>query len=276
MKSKSAREMLDWLESRRNKIVSRNGGWRPGDGVFVHGHRLLDDLLETKSYFQILILNATGRLVDRNLADWIESIYSCMSWPDPRIWCNQIGAMCADTQASVSAGTLAGDSKAYGQGTLKKCMEFILQARLRQEQGESARDITEAEIRKNRGKPNITGFARPLAQGDERVAAMEKITASLGFSVGKHLQLAYDIESVLFQRFGESMNLAGYMSGFLADQAFTAQDVYAIYSASVMSGVTACYNEYADQAQNSFLPLRCDDIDYVGPDFRAVPSVGEK
>lgn len=274
MSSKTNSDGLEWLQLQRNRIESSNGGWLPGDGVFVHGYRLLDDLIHCKSYFQIVILNATGKMVSRELADWIETIYSCMSWPDPRIWCNQIGALCADTRATVSAatlaGTLAGDSKVYGQGTLAKGMEFILNARQRQLQGESAQEIAESEIALNRGKPNITGFARPLAHGDERVAAMEKVTARLGFDQGKHLQLAYDIESVLFERFGESMNLVGYMSGFLADHGFTAQEVYAIYAASIMSGVTACYTEYAEQPENSFLPLRCDDIEYTGHELRKV------
>jgi len=276
MLSKTVHEHLEWLNQRRNKIESKNGGWLPGDGVFVHGFRLLDDLVGNCSYFQILILNATGKMVSRPLADWIEAIFGCMSWPDPRIWCNHIGSMAADAGATVSAatlaGTLAGDSRAYGQGTLTRGMTFMLAARRRQLSGWSAEQITEEQIKLNRGKPNITGFARPLAQGDERVTAMEAITAKLGFEVQAHLQLAYDIETVLFERFGESMNLVGYMSGFLADQSFTADEVYRIYAASVMSGVTACYVEYIDQPQHSFLPLRCDDMDYIGPAIRKVPA----
>ncbi|TVZ40391.1 citrate synthase [Alteromonadaceae bacterium 2753L.S.0a.02] len=277
MLSKTASKTVASLEAGRNCIKSRNGGWLPGEGVFVHGHRLLEDLVLNKSYMQIVVLNATGRLVSRELADWMEAILGCMSWPDPRIWCNQIGALAGETQATVSAatvaGTLAADSRAYGQGTLVKGVEFIKNALAKQQQGKTAVEITAEEIKSNRGKPNIMGFARPLAQGDERVAAMEKLTEKLGFKRGPHLQLAYDIEAELLAQFGESMNIAGYMSAFLADHNFSASEIYSVYAVSVMSGVMACHVEYADQPAHSFLPLRCDDINYTGTPVRSVKSI---
>ncbi len=274
MKSKTEAEIIAELDGRRNKIVSHNGGWLPGKGVFIHGHRLLEDLVVNESYMQIVVLNATGKKVSTELGQWMEAIFGCMSWPDPRIWCNQIGALAGETKASVSAatvaGTLAGDSRAYAQGALIKGMDFIRGAMAKVESGMTPQEVTDAEVKANRGKPNIMGFARPLAQGDERVSALEKLTAKLGFAVGPHLQLAYDIEEALFARFGESMNIVGYMSGFLADHGFTAEEVYRVYAVSVMSGVTGCYVEYADQPANQFLPLRCDDIDYVGVGIRSV------
>jgi len=274
MLSKTSKYTLEKLDSKRNTIVSHKGGWYPGKGVFTHGYQLLDDLVVNKSYIQIVVLNATGKMISRELAEWMEAIFGCMSWPDPRIWCNQIGALAGETQASASAatvaGTLAGDSRAYAQGALMKGMDFIRAARQKQIEGKSPKSITELEIRANRGKPNIMGFARPLAKGDERVSALEKIAHRLGFEIGPHLQLAYDIEATLFETFGESMNIVGYMSGMLADHDFTAEEVYRVYAVSVMSGVNACHVEYADRPANDFLPLRCDDIDYTGHPHRSV------
>lgn len=276
MLSKTNPESIEALDHRRNNIVSKKGGWLLGKGVFSHGYRLLDDLVINSSYMQIVILNATGKMVSRELADWMAAGYGCMSWPDPRIWCNQIGALAGATLTSASAatfaGTLAGDSRIYGQGTLVRGMNFIRAARDKQIQGETVSGITEAEVRANRGKPNIMGFARPLAQGDERVAVLEQLTEKLSFSKGPHLRLAYDIEAELYRKFGESMNIVGYVSSFLADHSFTAKEVSRVYAASVMSGVTACYAEYADRPANDFLPLRCDDIDYEGLATRTVAS----
>lgn len=276
MLSKTNPEVIDALDKRRNNIVSKKGGWLPGEGVFTHGYRLLDDLVINNSYMQIVILNATGKMVSRELADWMEALCGCMSWPDPRIWCNQIGALAGATLTSASAatcaGTLAGDSRIYGQGTLIRGMTFIRAARDKQMQGETVSNITEAEVRANRGKPNIMGFARPLAQGDERVRALERLTEKFQFSIGPHLRLAYDIEAALYQRFGESMNILGYMSAFFADHGFTALEVSRIYPTSIMSGVAACYAEYADRPRNDFLPLRCEDIEYEGQPLRTVAA----
>lgn len=272
--SHSDPQVIRELDSKRNKISSRQGGWFPGRGVFNYGFSMLEELVGHKTFMQIVILNATGKLVEKRLADWVESIYGCLSWPDPRIWCNHIGALAGQAGVSVTAGTVAGvlaaDSKAYGQKTLVPGLEFIQWALAQQRSGLSVKDIVAIKVKQNRGKPDIVGFARPLAKGDERIATMEALSKRLEFPVGEHLALAYAIEKELAEQFGESMNINGYMSGFLSDQGFTPTEIYRIFSVMVFSGVTACYAEYADRPANDFLPLRCDDIDYTGPSAREI------
>jgi hypothetical protein len=273
----SDRATIDYLEQRRGKIISNTGGWFPGTGVFSHGYSMLEELVGKKSYFQILILNATGKLVDKPFADWVEAIYGCLSWPDPRIWCNQIGALAGTARTSVVAatamGSLAADSRTYGVFPLIEGVEFIQQALQQQAQGLSPQHIVNDVIARHRGKPYIVGYKRPIAKGDERLEVMEKIGRELGFSDGQHLQLAYAIEKILLAQFDEGMNINGYMSAFLSDQGFSAQEVYRIFSMLVASGVTACYLDTYQRPPDTFLPLRCDDIDYQGIAKRVVPAV---
>jgi citrate synthase len=270
---------IDYLEQRRGKIISNTGGWFPGTGVFSHGYSMLEDLVGKKSYFQILILNATGKLVDKPFADWVEAIYGCLSWPDPRIWCNQIGALAGAARTSVVAatamGSLAADSRTYGVFPLIEGVEFIQQALQQQEQGLTAQQIVNDVIARHRGKPYIVGYKRPIAKGDERLEIMEKVGRELGFIEGKHLQLAYAIEKVLLADFDEGMNINGYMSAFLSDQGFSAQEVYRMFSMLVASGVTACYLDVYQRPPDTFLPLRCDDIDYQGVAKRTVPAAAD-
>lgn len=269
-------QMILALDKQRNKITSTTGGWFPGKGVYSHGYSMLDELIGEKSYFQIVILNATGKLVDKALADWIEAICGCLSWPDPRIWCNQVGALSGSARTSVVAATamgcLSSDSRAYGPYTLIDGIQFIQNALKQHQQGFTARDIVQKITQENRGKPRITGYIRPLAKGDERIETMERLSRKLGFETGEHLALAYAIEEVLLQEFDEGMNINGYMSAFLSDQGFQAEEVYHIYAMMVASGVTACYLDTLKKPSESFLPLRCDDIHYSGPDRRAVPT----
>jgi hypothetical protein len=268
--------LVDYLEQRRGKVISNTGGWFPGKGVFSHGYSMLEELVGKKTYFQILILNATGKLVDKPFADWVEAIYGCLSWPDPRIWCNQIGALAGTARTSVVAatamGSLAADSRTYGVFPLIEGVEFIQHALQQQEQGLSAQQIVDDIVARHRGKPYIVGYKRPIAKGDERLEVMEKVGRELGFSERKHLQLAYEIEKVLLAQFDEGMNINGYMSAFLSDQGFSAQEVYRMFSMLVASGVTACYLDTYRQPAGSFLPLRCEDISYQGPARRAVPD----
>jgi citrate synthase len=99
---------------------------------------------------------------------------------------------------------------------------------------------------------------------------MEKVTEELGFPLGEHLSLAYQIESVLSTKFDESMNINGYVSAFLADQGYSPIEVYRIFSAVVLSGVTACYADTADRLEGSFAPLKTSDVIYKGAKSRAV------
>jgi len=268
--------VVNFLDNLRGTIRSRNGGWIMGKGVFCQGHNLLEDLAGEISYFQFLILNATGRLPQKPVADWLEAAYICMSWPDPRIWCNQVAALAGSMKTLVMAANAAGIqtaiSRAYGPKTLIEGTVFIQDALKRHLKGKTAKEIVDEECASQGGKPYIMGFARPIAKGDERIVAMERISLQLGHSTGPHLQLAYDMEKVLMAEHDEGMNLTGYMSAFLADQGFTSDEVGHICATLVSSGLTACYVDASNRPPESFYPMRCDDIDYQGKPPRPVPN----
>ncbi len=278
MSSKSNKTKIDteFWDKRRGKIRSRKGGLIIGKGVFSHGYNMMEDLLGRVSYMQVVILNATGKLVERKLADWMEGRFICVSIPDPRIWCNHMGALCGTMRTSVIAATTAGilssDSKAYGGNqTTAMGMRFIQNALIKYKAGMGVEEIIDLESKTFKGRPRIMGYVRPISIGDERVPYMEKITEDLGFKIGEHLELAYKIEQVLIEKYGEGMNLNGYGSAFLSDQGFTPKEVYRISSICVGSGVTACYLNEIENAQEAFLPMKCEDIDYRGKPLRDVP-----
>lgn len=264
-----------YWDARRGRVFSRRGGWIMGRGVYAAGYEMMDDLVGHASYFQVLMLNILGEKPERRLAQWLEAAHICLSWPDPRIWCNQVGAfggtMHASPVASTVAGVLAADSNMYGTRPLRQGVEFIQGALGRQRAGADAETIVADALARSRGKVNIMGYARPIASGDERVEAMERVGRDLGYEDGPHLRLAYAIEAVLRRSHGESMNINGYMSAFLSDRGLTGQQVYEICAMLVMSGVTACHLDTAERPHDSLLPLRCEDIDYTGPAPRPVP-----
>lgn len=261
-------------DKNRNKIFSKKGGWKIGKGVYSHGYDMMSEFVGKASYMQVMMLNATGRMPERRLADWFEAVHICLSWPDPRIWCNHIGAlggtMRTSTVVATAAGLLANESRAYGSRTLLAGLEFIQHALIQYERGQSVERIVIDECEKYGGKPKIVGYARPIAKGDERVPAMERTTKQLGFPIGKHLTLAYEVEAFLLEHFNEGININGYMSAFLSDQGYTPEEVYRICSVFVNSGVTACYADVRDRPADTFLPLRCDDVLYQGKPRRVV------
>ena len=268
-------EMINFLEKRRGKIVTQKGGWIIGKGVTSHGYSMLGELVDTASFFQVMVLNITGQLPEKKLTQWLEATFICMSWPDPRLWCNQIGSfggsLKASPLASVTAGILASDSSLYGPGTSLVTTQFIVNAVAFVNQGGTIAQYIETKAKTRMGLL-APGYVRPIAKGDERIDAMRRVTQNLGFTDGEHVKTAFKIETYLLEHYDESLNMAGYMTAFLSDQGFDGQQIYRMCSLCVNGGIHACYSEAFDNPQDTFLPLRCDDIDYVGCAPRSVPQ----
>ncbi|MFK8018338.1 MAG: hypothetical protein AB8B86_01080 [Pseudomonadales bacterium] len=257
----------------RNRIRSRAGGFTLDGNVTLRGENLIQ-YIEDHSYFQTLMLAVTGRHVPRNIADWVEVLFSCLSYPDARIWCNNIAALGGDTKCSVvgatAAGILAADSALYGSRPILGSMEFLMEALLTAQAGASATDIVEAQVRLRRGKFSIVGFSRPIAKGDERVELLRKKARALDMQKGPYEELAMRIHDYAESEYGESINMNGFIAAVSLDQGFSAKEVYQLSSAAVLSGVEACFVDYEDRQLGSFLPLRCDDVEYIGPAKRSV------
>jgi len=273
---KREKDNTTFWDERRGSIRTSKGGWIPGKIVHNHGYSMMDDLVGRVSYFQVMMLNVTGRMPERRLAEWMEAYFICNSYPDARIWCNQIGSLAGTIRSSpvaaVTAGILASDSRMYGPGTLSASIAFITDALAKKKQGLSAEEIVCSHQRRSGSKPLIIGYVRPVASGDERIPALERVAENLGFVRGEHLTMAYAIEEVMVEKANERMNLLGYIVPFLCDQDFSPQEIYRILSTMVSAGVLACYAEAADQPPTSFFPLHCEDIDYQGKPFRRLPE----
>lgn len=270
-------DVVKELLEHRGKLLDRKGGWIIKEGVFSHGKDLLREMLPNYSYTHVIVLNALGFVPEDRLCRWLEAIFICLSWPDPRIWCNGIGALAGSANSSTLAGTAAGmlasDSVMYGPYTLKKGVSFFQRAKKIVDSGVEKEDFIEAEIKSTGGKVHLMGYARPIATGDERLEAMLAYAEKLGFSVGPHVQLALDMESYLSEKYNESLNIGGYISAFLSDQGLTAEQVYDLFPSMVNSGVTACLVEQREKVPDSYLPLTCEDIEYNGPERRSLSSI---
>ena len=270
----------EFLLAQRGKLLNRRGGWLSGKGVFSYGEDLLRDMIPKKTYFHVLGLNALGYVPEDRFCRWLEAIYICMSWPDPRIWCNGIGALSGSANTTVlsatAAGMLASDSEMYGPYILKEGVRFIQSTKKIIDQGESIENFLRSEIASSGGKVHLMGFARPIATGDERVEAMIRYIDQLGYEIGGHLQLALDIESYLLENHNESLNIGGFICAFLSDQGLSSEQVYRLFPSAVNSGVTACYIEQVEQPENAYLPQTCEDIEYTGPSKRALPDMADK
>ncbi|MCF6231211.1 MAG: hypothetical protein L3J62_10590 [Gammaproteobacteria bacterium] len=265
-------------DNNRGVMRSGIGGWKVGEAVYNHGYSMMDDFVGKLSYMQVVALNATGRLPKREFADWVEQVHICMSWPDSRVWCNQIGALSGTSRttaiAATCAGVLANDSRTYGSKTGVEGVKFIQSALRRVQSGCSVEQLIEDECAKRGGKPNFMGYARPIAKGDVRIMAMEKVQKTLNMVVGEHQKLAYKISDILLHNFDESLNFNGYLCAVFSDHGFDPVHSDRMFSILVSSGVTACYVDAMSNPPESFFTQRCEDINYAGKAIRTLEEDG--
>jgi len=272
MSSNNITDAENVWDRNHNRITSTKGGWRIGEAVYNQGYSQLEDLVGHVSYFQVMLLNVTGRLPDIRLAQWLENTFSCASWPDSRIWCNQMGALAGSSRSTAVAGTVAGvlasDSVIYGPGVMDHCMEFIGNALTDYKNGKTIQQIVDEQFSR---KNSVPGYARPIAKGDERVVAMRRVSCDLEFEVGEHEALAIKINEYLSEHHDECINVGGYMVAFLSDQGFSATEVKRMTTLIVVAGVQACHAETYDKPAGTYLPMQCNDIDYIGVEDRELP-----
>jgi len=263
-------------DSRRNRIRTRKGGWRIGHGISVHGYSLLGDLVGSHGFFEVLYLEVTGRLPDPRLAQWIEASFLCLAFPDPRIWCNQIGALAGSARipptVGISAGVMASESTLYGPGSTRAAHDFLVSAQGALDGGATLPEVIAACTRPG-GRVRAPGFSRPIAQGDDRVDALRELGQQLGYADGSYLRLAAQIDALLCARGDAGINMLGYLAAFLLDHGdMEIEDGERIYALAVNAGVHACYAEANTEPAGAFLPLSCDDVEYRGHAPREIPA----
>lgn len=273
---------LSYWQEKHNNISTHIGKWIGGEDVKVREYSLFGDLFGKISYMQMVVLNITGRLISKELSNWLENNFICMSYPDARIWCNQVGAFAGANQTSPTAATIAGvlsaDSRAYGGSqTTKIAMEYIQNTLItyKEKLQIAGKDDDESIIQEiinsapiKHNKPAIVGFVRPVDKQDERIQPHINMSKSLGFGIGEHMELANKISSYLLKHYNSGINIGGYTAAFLSDQSFTPDEGYQIKQACVSSGVTACYIDNLQHNNNEFLPLKCSDVEYTGKKIR--------
>lgn len=262
-------------DQHRQVIRTSIGKWFGGVDVVVRGRWLLRDLLPHISLMQLQVLNITGRLVEPPLAEWLEKSVFMVSYPDARIWCNQIAALAGAAQTSPVAGAaaacLAADSRAYGSSRTQWLAMSTLRDLRQAHAGGASMENLVARFPLKHGLPAIMGFARPANKPDERLQPMQTLSKTLGFAAGAHQIFAHELASWLKDAYGADMNIAGFMAAFLLDQGFTPEQIYQLRSLAVASGAMACFADRKTQPESTFLPQRCGDVAYTGPAPRPLP-----
>jgi citrate synthase len=262
---------MDTLLKNEDNLETDLGAWFPGERVVYRGKDLFSDL-NNLSWMGLMMYGITGKLMNETQLKLFEGIWSLsVSYPDPRLWNNRVAALAGTAQSTVSLGvgaaTAVTEAKIYGGQANHGAIEFLKRAaQAYQPDQNSLGQFITSELKRNRSLP---GYGRPLVRTDERIAPLMNLVTKLGYEKGEILQLAFKIERYLKdERRRLCMNITGVAAALCADQGLTTRQYTAYAAIAFNAGIVPCYLDAVDKPNGSFFPLRCDRLQYHGPEQR--------
>ena len=263
---------MEHFNKNRNQIITSVGKWYIGDTVKARDLDMFEEIYGKLTYTQAWIYMITGKSVSKEVADIFELMKLGVSYPDHRLWCNQISSFAADTKASPiaasSASNMAVDSKAYGFAKVRINSMNILKELYTLYINNNKNITLPKNIKTKDGVPVISGFARPFNAKDERIESIKKLQEDYGIEFGKYQNFTFLFEEYFLKKYNKGMNTGAYNSAFFLDQGFNEIEAYRLGVSGVILGSMACYVDYYDYSPHSFLPKKCNDIEYKGKEIR--------
>lgn len=261
----------------KEKLLKCEGRWLTDMGGFVLQERAFlrgKDLhaeLGELSWLEIYLFGITGRYFDEVEIKVLNAIWVFTSYPDPRIWNNRVAALGGTVRStgalSISAAMAVSEAEIFGGQPLTRAIRFLMKAQKRIENGENPVDIILNEIAKNK---IIAGYGRPKATLDERIKPMLGFLERVRFPQGKHLRLAFKVEQIL-AGVGKTVqiNYGAMVAAICADLGFSPRELNLFIVPLFLAGFPPCYLDALGHSEGCLFPLRCERIDYLGPEKRA-------
>ena len=230
-------------------------------------HRELADW----SWLELYLYGVTGRTFSHTELKILNAFWVFTSYPDPRIWNNRVASLCGTVRSTGSLGVASAlavsDAEIFGVQPMMKATLFLQSALRLVQEGVPLSEFVIAELKTYR---KVSGFGRPRVRCDERIEPMLTFLEGLGYKTGKHVELAFEIESFLINsRWRFRINYAGLVAAIGADMGFTAHELYLYMLPVFTAGIVPCYIDALDHSEGTLFPLRCERIDYCGPENRS-------
>lgn len=237
--------------------------------VTFRGHDLLN-ALEDLSWMDLLMYGITGRHFSPAQLELFQGLWKISaSYPEPRIWNNRVAAMGGSARStpglSLGAAIAVTDATIYGQRPMIGVFDLLQRARAARDDGEALRDFVALELKTHRGVP---GYGRPLRSVDERLAPAERLARRLGLWGGVHTLLAFEIADIL-KKHRMGMNVAAITAALTVDQGVTVPEYKRMAILAFAAGLIHCEFDATRHPEGALFPLRCDRLQYRGPQRRA-------
>jgi citrate synthase len=257
------------LENAEDNLQTDMGAWFPGERVVLREKDLFNEL-NNLSWFKYLMFGITGKVFTDEQISLFEAVWTLtVSYPDPRLWNNRVAALTGTANSSGILGTSAAiavsEANTYGNQVGLRAINFIKRAAIINSE-DSLTQFIKSEIKEQR---SIPGYGRPIVQLDERIQPLLKKAEAVGLSNGIHLRVAQNIETILIRKkYRIRMNAAGLIAALLADIGLSDKQYYYYTALAFSAGIIPCHIDSANKKEGTFFPLRCNRLNYTGPEAR--------
>jgi len=259
------------LRQNVGRVKSRMGGCFIGSHVMFRGKDLHAELGDA-SWMDVYLFGITGRRFSEAQLRLFEAIWTYTSYPDARIWNNRVAALGGSARSTgnlaISAALAVSDAAIYGRGIDIRASDFLRRTGVYVAAGGELGPWVLQELSQRR---SLAGYGRPISnRRDERLDPILSLARSLGLADGPHVQLAHDIERFLLEsRLRMTMNYGAIAAALTADMGLSPREHYLYVHTSFVAGMVPCYIDAAERPANTFLPLPCDGVAYVGAPKRS-------
>lgn len=271
------------LEQWTKKWLTETGGWFAGERVVMHGKNILSHMSGC-TWMEMILFAVTKRVPDKKQAQFLDAVLAMSGCiPDPRLWNNRVSALAGTSRSTSALGASAGmamsDAIIFGFQPMVAAFTMLESLSHLDEADRHIQIEERLKVRNNViGKPGqgkgravarVAGYGRPVASGDERIPPLMEIAEKYDCHDKAAVSLAFEIEQYLQENgHGLRLNTGGLIAAFCLDQKLTQQQFYYYISHCFCVSLLACHADASEHAEGAFFPLRCDQINYIGPPER--------
>ncbi len=257
---------IERLQATENCWETEMGGWFAGERVVFRGKDLHEELVKELDWMGLYLFSITGCQYSDEQLKVLNAIWTYTSFPDPRLWNNQVAALAGTARSTptlaLSAAMAVSEATIYGHGPSVRAIDFLQRAQTAISEGEVLLSLIKKELRERR---MIYGYGRPLFRRDERVPHLLALIESVGLAGGVYMQLALEIAEHLQKgRWRWQMNIAGLGAAVAADMGFTPRQFHLFKVPCFLAGVVPCFIDSRSREEGGVFPLRCDRVKYEG------------
>lgn len=235
------------------------------DELRMHGRRVFGQLLGHTSVGQMLVLGATGRLLDHDELAIVDDIVTAMSSADPRLWpfkVTRLACSYGTAPYGVAATLVAGEGGMYGSNRLFDTARWLSDVKRRADVAPLGEDEMTELLAAG------AGFGVLYRARDERFDALMKQAELRGRSSLPHARLCLQAARVARERRSTEAHVYLAIAALCLDIGLTHDAIAALGTIVLFHDALANATEGALQAPTILQTLPSQCVEYRGREPR--------